>query len=135
MLFSVTIVKLVAQEQKVEKRQLRDGMPVRGKNIMTKIFAPHIKIHILNNPETKKLMGKGKMSVEIFEKVRMDTGISRDVHVAFLGGPDNVYVIEGHKSTDDLFNLLKREDLPEDLRSTLIVSLMKSDFKETYQWE
>ena len=95
-----------------------------------------IKIHILNNPETLSEMGRGVMSDELFEKIRLDIGISKNKLNSIIRGQDGVtYIIEGHKTQEEIFTLIDREDTPQGLKETLKVSLTVPWFRETYQWD
>jgi len=95
----------------------------------------HIKIHVMNNPKIKAELQMTKtLTSELWKQIHFDTGVNRDAIVSLLGDEEgNMYVIEGHKTPDEIFDLLERDDLPEGLRERLLKSIRDPGSKDTYQ--
>lgn len=98
-------------------------------------MSSHIKIHILSNKKTIEMLGSGNMNDKIFEQIRLDTGVSRTNHIAIIRPDyDVVYIIEGHTSPEDVYSLLKRDDIPFDLRCNLRATKAMPRLRQQYQW-
>ena len=95
----------------------------------------HIKVHVLSNKKTLAMLGPGVMTPEIFEQIRLDTGISKENKNSVIRCMQGVtYVIEGHTSDGDIYNLLNRDELAEGLRVTLAHSLAFPEFDSDFVW-
>ena len=102
-----------------------------------KMSYDHIKVHRLNNPKIiEELYEKKELTEKIWEQLYLELGVKKEEHLSLIGDDDgNIYIIHGHKSQDDLFNLLKNDKLPDPLRERLLISYYDHGSRDAYKWK